>query len=261
MVLLRHEMKQGRAALILWTASIAFLLAVCILIYPEMESQVNEISGMFSDMGSFSAAFGMDQIDFGEFIGFFGIECGNILGLGGAFYAAMSGISSLAKEEKQHTAEFLLTHPVPRRKVVAEKFLAVLLQILILNIAVIAITILSTLVIGERPEIRPMALIFLAYLILQIEIASVCFGISSFISRGGLGIGLGIAALFYVLNLIANLTEKARFLKYLTPFGYAESADIIADGRIPPQYLTVGILFALAGITAAFYRYGTKDIV
>ncbi len=260
MVLLRHEMKQGRAALILWTASIALLLAVCILIYPEMESQVNEISGMFSDMGSFSAAFGMDQIDFGEFIGFFGIECGNILGLGGAFYAAMSGISSLAKEEKQHTAEFLLTHPVPRRKVVAKKLLAVLLQILILNIAVIAITILSTLVIGERPEIRPMALIFLAYLILQIEIASVCFGISSFISRGGLGIGLGIAALFYVLNLIANLTEKARFLKYLTPFGYTESADIIADGRIPPQYLTVGILFALAGITAAFYRYGTKDI-
>ena len=42
-----------------------------------MEGQMNEISGMFADMGSFSAAFGMDRINFGEFAGFFGVECGN----------------------------------------------------------------------------------------------------------------------------------------------------------------------------------------
>ncbi|MCH5334120.1 MAG: ABC transporter permease subunit [Agathobacter sp.] len=260
MILLKHELKQGRFSLMIWTAVIAFMLAVCILIYPEMSSQMTEVSSMFSEMGSFSAAFGMDRLNFGEFIGFFGVECGNIVGMGGAFFASLLGISALAKEEREHTAEFLLTHPVRRRKVVTEKLLSVLAQIVILNAVVIGVTALSTLIIGEKPEAKTMALLFLAYFILQIEIAAICFGISAFISRGGLGIGLGMAALFYFLNIVANLSEDVKFLKYITPFGYTESADIITDGSINMQYLSVGAVFALMGIAAAFYRYGKKDI-
>ena len=260
MVLLKHELKQGKISLAIWTTIIAFMLAVCILIYPEMASQMNEINSMFSDMGSFTAAFGMDRVNFGEFTGFFGVECGNVLGLGGAFFAALLGISALAKEEKEHTAEFLLTHPVRRWRVVTEKLLAVLLQIVILNIIVVGVTTLSTLLIGETPELKTMVLLFLAYFILQVEIAAICFGISAFISRGSLGIGLGMAALFYFLNIVANLSEDAKFLKFITPFGYTESADIIAESCISVQYLSVGIIFALVGITAAYYQYGRKDI-
>lgn len=260
MVLLKHELKQGKISLIIWTAVIAFMLAVCILIYPEMAGQMNEISDMFSNMGSFSAAFGMDRINFGEFTGFFGVECGNVLGMGGAFFASLLGISALAKEEKEHTAEFLLTHPVRRRKVVMEKLLSVFSQIIILNAVVIGVTTLSILIIGETPEIKTMSLLFLAYFILQIEIAAICFGISAFISRGSMGIGLGMAALFYFLNIVANLTEDAKFIKYITPFGYTESADIIADGSINMRYLSVGVVLALIGIAASFYQYNKKDI-
>lgn len=260
MVLLKHEIKQGKVSLAIWTAVIAFMLAVCILVYPEMASQMDEISGMFSDMGSFSAAFGMDRINFGEFTGFFGVECGNVLGMGGAFFAALLGISALAKEEKGHTAEFLLTHPVRRRKVVTEKLLAVLLQIVILNIVAAGVTTLAILVIGETPELKTMALLFLTHFLLQVEIAAICFGISAFISRGSLGIGIGMAALFYFLNIVANLSEDVKFLKYITPFGYTESADIIADGCISMEYLSVGVVFALFGIAAAYYRYSKKDI-
>ena len=260
MVLLKHELKQGRIPLLIWTAVISFMLAVCILIYPEMKSQMNEISDMFADMGSFSAAFGMDKINFGEFTGFFGVECGNVLGLGGAFFAALLGILALAGEEKEKTAEFLLTHPVSRRKVVWEKLLSVLIRIVILNLVVIGVSALSILIIGESPEIKTMALLFLAYFILQIEIASICFGISAFISRGGLGTGLGLAALFYFLNIISNLTEEVNFLKYITPFGYTESANIIADGSLEIKYMAVGLALTALGIAAAFYRYSRKDI-
>ena len=142
-------MKQGRNALIIWTAVIAGMLGICILIYPEMKSQMDEISGMFSEMGGFSAAFGMDKINFGEFLGFFGVECGNVLGLGGAFFAALLGILSLAKEEKEQTAEFLLTHPISRKTVLAQKFGAMILQIVILNMAAVAVVVLSTAMVGE----------------------------------------------------------------------------------------------------------------
>ena len=60
---------------------------------------------MFASMGSFTEAFGMDKISFGTLTGFYAVECGNILGLGGAFFSALCGVSILAKEEKDHTAE------------------------------------------------------------------------------------------------------------------------------------------------------------
>ena len=260
MTLLKHELRQGRSALCIWTAIIASMTALCVLIYPEIRDQMSAVSGMFSDMGVFSAAFGMDRLNFGEFMGFFGVECGNVLGLGGAFFSALLGISVLAKEEKEQTAEFLLTHPISRRKTAAQKLVSVLLQIIILNIIVIAVTFISIRVIGEEPEIRPLLLLFLAYFILQAETAAICFGISAFISQSGLGIGLGIAALFYFLNIIANLTEDAKFLKYITPFGYTESADIIADKCLKTEYLSVGLILTALGIGIGFCRYCTKDI-
>ena len=260
MTILKAELRRGAKALILWTVVIGFLLGICILIYPEMESQMNEISGMFSEMGSFSAAFGMDRVNFGEFMGIFAVECGNVLGLGGALFGALLGIGALAGEEKEGTAEFLLTHPVSRRSVLLQKLGAVLLQILILNGAVLGISLVSALLVGEAPEGKTFVLLFLAYLILQMEIASTCFGISAFLSRGGQGLGLGIAALAYFLNIIANLTEDAGFLKYITPFGYAEGADIVAEGSLNSGYLAAGIALALLGIGAAFVWYQRKDI-
>lgn len=260
-MILKHELRQGRNALILWTAIIAFMLGVCILIYPEMKNQMEEISGMFADMGSFSAAFGMDELNFGEFKGYFGVECGNVLGLGGAFFAALLGISALAKEEKEQTAEFLLTHPVGRGRVVRQKLCAVLVQLVLLNAVVIAVVIGMSFAVGETLEFKPFALLFLAYFILQAEIAAICFGISAFIRRGGLGIGLGIAAILYFLNILSNLTEQAEFLKYITPYGYAESADIMKNGSIDLGYLGVGLAFWALGIAVGCYHYCRKDIM
>lgn len=260
MTIFKHELRQGRVSLIIWTAAISFMLGICIIIYPEMSTQMGDISAMFADMGSFSQAFGMDKINFGEFLGFFGVECGNVLGLGGAFFAALLGISALAKEEKEHTAEFLLTHPVSRTRIITEKLCAVIVQIVILNLAVIAVTALSVLIIGEEADIKTLALLFLSFFLMQLEVAAITFGISAFLRRGSLGIGLGLAAVFYFMNIVANLIDETKFLKYITPFGYTESADIIADGALNGGYLAVGMALAALGVILAFWKYGKKDI-
>lgn len=259
MVLFMHELRQGRTALLVWTAVIAFLLSICIVIYPSMETQMNDISGMMANLGGFSEAFGMDKINFGEFKGFFSVECQNVLGLGGAFFASLLGISVIAKEEKEQTAEFLLTHPVSRNSIIFQKLCAMIVQIIILNAAVAVVLAVSVFLIGEHPG-GEVALMFFACFLLQTELAVVCFGISAFISRGGFGIGLGTAAVLYFLNIIANLTENAEFLKYITPFGYAEGADIIVNGSINIKYLSAGLVFTAAGAAAAFYRCRKKDI-
>ena len=90
MTVLRHELRQGRTAFFIWTGVIGFLLAVCVFLYPQMKSEMESIGSVFSSMGAFTSAFGMDKLNFGTITGYYAIECGNVLGLGGALFAAIT---------------------------------------------------------------------------------------------------------------------------------------------------------------------------
>lgn len=260
MILVKHELKQSRISLLVWTVSIGFLLAVCIFLFPEMKGEMNDVSDMFASMGSFSEAFGMNQVDFGTLQGFYAVECGNILGLGGAFFAALCAVSALAKEEKEHTAEFLLTHPVSRSRIVTEKLFAVLIQIILMNAIVLLISIGAIAAIGEDLPLEEILLLHFAYFLLQLEIAAICFGVSAFIRRGSLGIGLGIATVLYFLNIIANISESAEFMNYITPFGYADGADIVASVRLDVGLVALGLTYGVIGLFLAYLKYSRKDI-
>ena len=260
MSLLKHELRQGRVSLIVWTAAIGFLMATCIFLFPEMKGEMDGVSEMFASMGSFSEAFGMDRLNFGTLLGFYAVECGNILGLGGAFFASLIAVTVLAKEEKEGTAEFLLTHPVSRRRVVTEKLCSVLIQIVVLNAVILALSLGSIAAIGEVIPWKELLLLHLAYFLLQVELAGICFGISAFLRRGSLGIGLGIAAMMYFLNLVANNSDSAQFLKYITPFGYAEGSDIVTNAGLDVTLVLLGMLYAIVGIAIAYVQYCKKDI-
>ena len=258
---LRQELRLGAAACAIWSGSIAVLLAVCIFLFPEMKSGMDGVSELFASMGSFTAAFGMDRLNFGTLTGFYAIECGNILGLGGAFFAALTAVGILSKEERGHTADFLLTHPLTRLQAAAGKLCAVLVQILLLNAVALAVSLGSIVAVGETIPWRELLLLHLAHLLLQIEVAAICFCISAFLRRGGAGAGLGLAILFYMLNLLANISDQAAFLRHLTPFAYVEGAAIVADGRLDLSLVLPGMAAAVLAAAVAFVQYRRQDIL
>ncbi len=260
MTLIRHELRQAWKSLLIWTGALSAFLVICLVIYPDMKKEMDSISAAFSAMGAFSSAFGLDTLNFGTLLGYYGIECGNILGLGGAFFAALAGISALAKEEKNGTAEFLLTHPMNRAGIVTAKLAAVMIQIVLLNVCVFLLSVGSIAVIGETIPWKEVCLLHTAFFLMQIELACICFGISACIWRGGLGIGLAIAVGMYFLSIIANLTSQAEFLKDITPFGYANGPDIISEGRLNSNRLLIGLGLSALGVGLAYVRYCRKDI-
>ena len=260
MTLFFHELKRGKISLIIWSSIIAFLLAVCVFIYPEMAEQMGELEDMFNNMGSFSDAFGMEALTEGGFLGFFSLECAEMLGIGGALFAAILGIGMLSKEEQDGTAEFLLSHPISRSRVVTEKLLAVVAEILIFNIVQIVVTALSIIAISEEVDVGKLALIFLSFLILHLEVAVISFGISSALRCGGIGIGLGIALLFYFVSLASGISESLEFLKYLTPFSYTSGSYIIEHTSLEWKYVIIGAVVSVASVACAYRIYTKKDI-
>ena len=84
--------------------------------------------------------------------------------------------------------------------------------------------------------------------------------LTAFIRKGSAGAGIGIATVMYFLNLISNIAEVAEFLKYVTPFGYCEGADIVANGSLDGKLVAIGLTFGMIGVAAAYLRYVRKDI-
>ena len=75
-----------------------------------------------------------------------------------------------------------------------------------------------------------------------------------------MGIGLGVAVTMYFLNLISNITESAEFLKYITPFGYANGTEIVTEVTLDGTLIALGMVYAIVGIVAAYWKYTKKDL-
>lgn len=260
LVLFCHELRRGRLAWALWTLSIAGLVGACVLLWPAMESGMEDVGAMFAGLGAFSTAFGMDRLDIGSFAGYYGVECGNVLGLCGALYAGMGGAAALEREEREHTAEFLLTHSVPRAGVAVAKLAALLVQVSALNVAVLAVDAACMAVIGLDVPWRAVGLLHVAWVVVHGELALLCFGLSAWLRRGAQGLGLGLAALAYFLDLVANLAPTARFLKHITPFACAAPADLLAEGHLDAGLALPGLLAGVLAAGAGMWHYARKDI-
>lgn len=260
MTLFRHEVRQGRKQLLGWSIVLVVLLSLCVVIYPEFQKQAHLASEMFSKLGAFASAFGLDRLNLGDFVHFYALECGNILGIGGTMFAALLGIMALAKEEKDHTSEFLLTHPVTRVRVLTEKLLAVWYQVTVLNLLTSFAVIATATGMGIAFDFKILSLIFLAYYLMQLQIAAMCFGISAFIRRSGFGIGLGMALLLYFFKIMSNISDKFEILKWFTPHSYAEATTLVGEKAIPLDYLVVGLVLGLTGIALAYWKYVRKDL-
>ena len=138
MTVFKKELRAHFASFLVWSAGVGGLMALCVWMYPSFAGSMEDVSALFAGMGDFSAAFGLDKLAFGSIMGFYGTECGNILGMGGAFFAALTGMALLAGEEGGRTAEFLLTHPVPRLRLTLEKLGALAALVLGLNLIALA---------------------------------------------------------------------------------------------------------------------------
>ncbi len=257
-MIFKHELKQNMKSLVLWTLSITALILLVMIMYPEIKKDMGNINDLFSNMGGFTDAFGMNKLNFGTPMGFYGIEAGAILNIGAPLFAAQLGISLLSKEEGQRTAEFLFSHPIARSKVYFQKYFAMIFLLLVFNLVTILTAIGSFYYIGEELLWKEFALYHLAIFLLQIEIGTICFSLSAFLKRNMLGLGFGFALILYFINIVANISKNEN-LKYSTPFQYADAAHIIPEAVLDWQLIGIGMGITLFFFLIGWIKYAKKD--
>lgn len=260
MVFFKHEMRMNIKSLAIWCSVVGGMVLMVLLMFPSMAEQMKEISNAYSSMGAFSEAFGMGKIDMGTINGFYSLEAGSMISIGGSMFAAIIGTGILSKEEGGHTTEFIYVTPHSRTYFLTQKLVAATTVIVIFNVVCVLFAMLGFAIIGEEITWKKFLLYHLAQLIMQLQIGAMCFGLSAYLRKVNIGLGIGIALLLYFVNIIANITDKVEALRYVTPFYYSDAANIFDSVSIPMAHLLVGIMFGVVGILLAYVQYRRKDL-
>ena len=109
-------------------------------------------------------------------------------------------------------------------------------------------------------DINSFNLIHLAYYLMQVELMGLCYFISSTNNKNNAGLGLGIGLLMYILNIMANISDKLEMVKYISPFGYCEASDIFVNGSLDFSKILIALIIFSLSLAAGYFIYNKKDI-
>lgn len=260
MILFKHEWKMNRKTLLIWTLCVGLCCSGCILLFESVAESMEEIALTFAKMGSFSEAFGMDKVSIGTLTGFYAAEISIIFLVGGAMFAAMTGAILLSKEEEGHTMEFLHTMPVSRTYIYVWKYIVLLVLILIFNAVCIGMDFVGFWAIGEKVALAEYVEYHVFALVMQVEVGSICYLISAICKRKQIGAALGLAVFFYLMDIMCNIVPDLEFLKILTPFYYANAAEIYSGGDSRFSLMLLGLAVAVTAVVLGEIVYKKRDM-
>lgn len=260
MILYRHEMRMNLKSFLIWTLCVGAMCFGCILLYTSLEDSIQGMADMYSNMGAMSVALGMDKMSLATLRGFYGTEIAMMHGLGGAMFAAISGISLLSKEESGHTSEFLNVLPVGRTNILFQKYLALFSNIILFNLVCAAIYLLGFCFMGEQISPQEFCLYHLAATLMHLEIATICFMISAFTRKPLPGAALGLTIFLFAADMMCRIIPAIKNLKYLTPFYYANAADIFTTTKVNLPCCMTAIAVTCITLFIALICYKTKDL-
>ena len=256
----KYEMKSGLKSFLIWVLAVGGMGLACILLFKSMEESMAGMAQSFSSMGGFAQAFGMDILSVATITGFFATEVGTVHALGSSMYAASAAATILSKEEDGHTAEFTYTLPLVRNKITVSKYLALVSQLVLFAIVCGALYEIGFLIIGDSIDFSKMVEYLASQLFMNIEIATICFAVSAFCKKNKIGVGIGIAMMLYFYDLIIRAVSDFKDYLFVTPFSYANAAEIFSGMDKNVLAICVGAVVIVACMVLGTVYYSKKDL-
>ncbi len=261
---MKWELKLNFRSFLVWTL---FLVGTQFMYFSVFPSFAGE-TGLFATKlqllpAIFKRLFGLDRMDFSDILHYFALQGQIFVFLIASLFGSRLACSIVCKEEQDKTAEFVLTRPITRKRYIFEKFLAVVVYVLLFD-TVISLT---NYVCFQSYKIKPfdtelMWRLFAAYWGVHFFMAGVGFIISIF-TRKRTNADNQILFLtfgFYFLSVIPRITEKFRILSKFTPFGLFDPAEIIKLRQFNVIALILAILFFFGSAIFGLIYYERKDI-
>lgn len=258
-----HEMKMYWKYLLFWSIGILFMVGAGMGKYAGMYAEGGQdITKLFDSFPkAFLAMFGMVNIDVSSVGGFYGIIHFYVL-IMGIVYAIILGSGILAKEERDHTAEFLMVKPVAKGWILGQKLLAGLVYVFgfVAVDALISYPIVKQ--VADQDISNEITLFLLALTVIMLVFYVVSFGFSGALNdpRKSSMIMLSVMGFTYLGSIAMDLLENSDWMRPLITLKYFPADQILDSLTLDPIYLGLSGLLILIGLGMAFIRFPRRDL-
>ena len=263
MNIFRQEFKMHARTVITWSLGLTALIVLFVSLFSSFAQDAALLNEMMSNFPEqLLTAFGMTGLDMSTILGYFSLAF-LFVQIFLALQAANYGFSLVSIEEREWTADFLLTKPVGRTQILTSKLLAALSALVITDVVVWVTSFACiSLFRGDATYEASTLLLLLASVVpFQLFFLAVGLVVSLLLKRirsvtpYAMALGFGM----YVLSVFGDMLGESA-LEKITPFKHFEPNYIIQNGAYDLPLVLVSVVVIVLSFVGSYLLYARRDI-
>ena len=262
MNLFLRELRAYRRSTLIWAASLGVIVVLFMGLYPGFSSDVAGLEKVLEQFpAAIKAAFNLTADTFLTAAGFYGYVLSFVI-LAAAIQAMNLGTGVIAKEGSGKTADFLLSKPVTRSRVITAKLLAVMLAVVLTNLVVVAVSFAGMAAVAPD-EFEPVTIGLMAFTMLLVQIVFLALGALMGVVlpkvKSVVSVSLPTVFAFYIIGALGDVlgNEEVRFV---SPFRYFDPSYIIRNQSLETAYVILGAGIVVVAIALSYVVFLKKDV-
>lgn len=257
-----RELQAYRRSTIIWVVSLSTIVAVFMGIYPAFSADVEGLMKVLENFPkAIQALVNISTETFFSVLGFYGYLLGFAV-LAASIQAMNLGVGVISKENAGKTADFLLSKPIRRSRVITAKLAAALTAVLITNVVFIAASYLAVEAATSK-SFSVETLLLMASTMLLVQLIFLALGALFSVTipkiKSVVAVSLPTVFAFYIIGAIGDVLENVE-VRWVSPFRYYDPAYIITNQGLETKFLVIEAVFVVAALVATYVIFVKKDI-
>lgn len=259
-----YELKTYRKSIAIWSLSILALFLMFMAFYPTMASDAALLDLMLENYPEeLLKAFGMGgSLSLSSVFGYFAFTYAFVQ-ICLAIQSSNYGFHFLSVEERELTADFLMSKPVSRTRIIVSKFFAAFTSLTITNVFVWLGSFGSILLFrdGHEYETKNLIMLLLTTTLFQLFFLSVGMIVSVSVKkvRSVLSYSMALSFGLYILNTLRSIIG-GKILGILSPFYHFEPGYILENGEYNMAMVLISVCVIIISIAASYFLYLKRNI-
>ncbi len=263
MNIFKHEFKTKLPSVLTWSLSIAALIFLFMSLFSSFSANASLMDQMTESFPEeLLIAFGMQDMDMSSVLGYFAILfvfCQICL----AIQAANYGFGLVSIEESEWTADFLLSKPISRSRILTGKLLAAILSLVLTEAFTWVCSILAVNLFRSGQDFQMSALVSLlsSMSIFQLFFLTVGMLISLLVKRvrSVTPFSMGLVFGLYALNAFGSMIGE-QSLEVISPFKHFTPNYIIRHAAWEMPLAMISVVCIVISIIASYLLYQKRNI-
>ncbi len=259
MNILKMEIKLTWKESLVWTVSIAIIVALLSAFFPSFRDSMGSIEKLFEKMPKMLLdSMGFDISSFGSFPAYLSYIINYIL-IGMGIYSMKLGLMITSREKTIGMSDFLVVKPCSRQEIVLYKYVAGAITITAMVGILFALSAVLNTAFGGG-SMKVIVYTYIAVYLISLFFLSLGSLVSSLLKRNKsiLSIAMAVTFVFYFILMIQRMFSDNK-LKYLSPFAHLDTSKLILVTSFEEKFLMLNISLTVIMLIASVFLYSREN--